>query len=182
MRELKFGVEIEFFGANYTTVIEQLRANGIQVAEFAGYTHAVIPKWKITTDCSVTSTGTGLTKGLELVSPILYGDEGLDELEKIKDTKVRLMRNQNYKECILEHLKFSGLDDKSFFNAWIDLYGYLEVCNMSWIMGLNTGPSDYAMHNENGINFLNPRVTQNSVSEPGEESPDLRLGKNTFIT
>ena len=46
MRELKFGVEIEFFGANYITVIEQLRANGIAVAEFAGYTHAVIPKWK----------------------------------------------------------------------------------------------------------------------------------------
>ena len=83
MRELKFGIEIEFFGANYITVIEQLRANGIQVAEFIGYTHAVIPKWKITTDCSVTSTGTGLNKGLELVSPILYGDEGLDELEKV---------------------------------------------------------------------------------------------------
>ena len=30
MRELKFGIEIEFFGANYITVIEQLRANGIQ--------------------------------------------------------------------------------------------------------------------------------------------------------
>ena len=83
MRELKFGVEIEFFGVNYREVIKQLRANGIQVAEFAGYTHAVIPQWKITTDCSVTSTGTGLGKGLELVSPILYGDEGLDELEKV---------------------------------------------------------------------------------------------------
>ena len=38
MRELKFGVEIEFFGANYTTVIEQLRANGIQAAEVDGAT------------------------------------------------------------------------------------------------------------------------------------------------
>ena len=116
----------------------------------------------------------------ELAKRAKLGYAVTDEVEKIKDTKVRLMRNQNYKECILEHLKFSGLDDKSFFNAWIDLYGYLEVCNMSWIMGLNTGPSDYAMHNENGINFLNPRVTHNNVSEPGEESPDLRLGKNTF--
>ena len=83
MRELKFGVEIEFFGANYITIIEQLRANGIQVADFSGYTHTVIPQWKITTDCSVNSRGTGLGKGLELVSPILYGDEGLDELEKV---------------------------------------------------------------------------------------------------
>ena len=118
----------------------------------------------------------------ELAKNSKLGYAVTDEVEKIKDTKVRLMRNQNYKECILEHLKFSGLDDKSFFNAWIDLYGYLEVCNMSWVMGLNTGASDYAMHNENGINFLNPRVTQNSTSVPGEPSADIELGNNTFRT
>ena len=83
MRELKFGVEIEFFGANYKTVIEQLRAEGIEVADFTGYTHKVMSQWKITTDSSVTHKGTGLNIGLELVSPVLYGDEGLDELEKV---------------------------------------------------------------------------------------------------
>ncbi len=83
MRELKFGVEIEFFGANYVTVIEKLRAAGIAVADFSGYTHKVIAQWKVTTDSSVTMDGTGLYRGLELVSPILYGDEGLDELAKV---------------------------------------------------------------------------------------------------
>lgn len=83
MRDLKFGVEIEFFGANYVTVIEKLRAAGISVADFSGYTHKVIPQWKLTTDASVTSQDTGLYRGLELVSPILYGDEGLDELQKV---------------------------------------------------------------------------------------------------
>ena len=83
MRDLKFGVEIEFFGANYVTVIEKLRAAGISVADFSGYTHKVIPQWKLTTDASVTSRDTGLYRGLELVSPILYGDEGLDELAKV---------------------------------------------------------------------------------------------------
>ena len=117
----------------------------------------------------------------ELAKRSKLGYAVTDEVETIKDTKVRLMRNQNYKECILEHLKFSGLDDKSFFNAWVDLYGYLEVCNMSWIMGLNTGPSDYAMHTENGINFLNPEVTHNEDT-PGEKSDDIELGKNTFRT
>ncbi len=116
----------------------------------------------------------------ELAKDSKLGYAVTDEVEKIKDTKVRLMRNQNYKETIIEHLKFSGLDNNSFFTAWIDLYGYLEVCNMSWIMSLNTGPEDYAMHVENGINFPNPRVTQNSESVPGEDSADLQLGKNTF--
>lgn len=82
--KLKFGVEIEFYGVHYQAVIDSLRQAGIAVADYEGYTHAVIPKWKITTDVSVTSIGTGLPgRGLELVSPILYGDEGLDELEKV---------------------------------------------------------------------------------------------------
>ncbi len=83
MRELKFGVEIEFFGANYVTVIQRLRAAGISVADYQGYTHKVMAQWKVTTDSSVTMDGTGLYRGLELVSPILYGDEGLDELQKV---------------------------------------------------------------------------------------------------
>lgn len=116
----------------------------------------------------------------ELAKDSKLGYAVTDEVEKIRDTKVRLMRNQNYKEMIIEHLKFSGLDNNSFFTAWVDLYGYLEVCNMSWIMGLNTGPEDYGMHIEKGINFQNPRVTQNSVSVPGEESADIQLAENTF--
>lgn len=83
MRELKFGVEIEFFGANYVTVIERLRAAGISVADYQGYTHEVMAQWKVTTDASVNGRDTGLYRGLELVSPILYGDEGLDELQKV---------------------------------------------------------------------------------------------------
>lgn len=85
MRELKIGVEIEFFGVHYETVIDELTRNGIQVV-YMGYTHQVISSWKLVTDVSVTSRGTGLNKGLELVSPILYGDEGLDELKVVLDT------------------------------------------------------------------------------------------------
>lgn len=78
-REAKrIGIEIEFFGVNYQTVINTLRARGLQVADYMGYTHAVIPQWKITTDGSVPSTGTGLSSGLELVSPPLT----LDEMER----------------------------------------------------------------------------------------------------
>jgi hypothetical protein len=67
----KIGIEIEFFGVNYRQVIAELRAAGLAVADWAGYTHAVVPQWKITSDVSVTGTNTGLGKGLELVSPPL---------------------------------------------------------------------------------------------------------------
>ena len=103
-----------------------------------------------------------------------------EEVEKIQDTKVRLLRNQNYIECIDEHLKFSGLDNQSFFKAWIDIYGYLVISNMSWVMGLNTGPSDYSIVNENGLNFINPSATNSDTI--GEETKELTNGENTFRT
>lgn len=82
MRQIKIGVEIEFFGVSYTNVITSLRQEGIQVS-YEGYTHQVMEGWKLVTDSSVTSRGTSLNRGLELVSPILYGDEGLDQLERV---------------------------------------------------------------------------------------------------
>lgn len=94
MRQLKFGIEIEFFGVNYKTVVTSLQEQGIDVA-FKGYTHEVTTGWKLVTDGSVTTVGTGLGKGLELVSPILYGDEGLDELQVVLNTLKRIGAKTN---------------------------------------------------------------------------------------
>lgn len=85
MRNIKIGVEIEFFGVSYNRVVNALTQKGIEVA-YMGYTHAVTNGWKLVTDISVTNRGTNVGKGLELVSPILYGDEGLDELEVVMST------------------------------------------------------------------------------------------------
>lgn len=85
MRQIKIGAEIEFFGVNYTEVVQALTAKGISVS-FEGYTHQVMSCWKLVTDVSVNSRGTGVGRGLELVSPILYGDEGLDELQIVMET------------------------------------------------------------------------------------------------
>lgn len=79
--ELQFGVEIEFYNVHYKLAIKELRAAGLDVADFAGYTHEDSEtSWKVTTDSSVTSYNTGTYAGLELVSPILKGDKGLDDL------------------------------------------------------------------------------------------------------
>ena len=85
MRNIKIGVEIEFFGVSKDRVVEELTKKGINVS-YMGYTHEVVRTWKLVTDVSVTAYGTGVGKGLELVSPILYGDEGLDELELVMNT------------------------------------------------------------------------------------------------
>jgi hypothetical protein len=69
----RFGVEIEFLSTiTPQHAMEHLRAAGIEV-EFMGYTHRTTPHWKIVTDGSC---------GYELVSPVLEGEAGLEEVRK----------------------------------------------------------------------------------------------------
>lgn len=86
---IKFGVEIEFFGVDRPTVLQKFLDNGID-AEIHKYEHCNYDNWKITWDGSVTPDGTEevidlhdqkVYKGVEVVSPILYGEAGLKELE-----------------------------------------------------------------------------------------------------
>lgn len=69
------GLEIEFFGVHYQTVVTELNNAGVAVS-YKGYTHVVTHgAWKLVTDVSVTGKDTGLGKGLELVSPPLTMDQ-----------------------------------------------------------------------------------------------------------
>lgn len=79
-----FGVEIEFFGATYNRVIAELEHRGVSVA-YEGYNHTTRNHWKLVTDVSVTGQGTGVGRGLELVSPVLKGKDGMAELKKVLD-------------------------------------------------------------------------------------------------
>jgi len=67
-----FGLEFEFKGVSGPNALAALTAAGINVHSTIGYTHAVMPTWKVVTDGSVGG-------GYELVSPILRGQAGLDE-------------------------------------------------------------------------------------------------------
>ena len=78
-----FGIEIEFSGVHLDKVVEVLRTNGINFRH-ESYNHEVRPHWKLIFDVSVNNRGTGLTRGgHELVSPILKGKEGLEEVRKV---------------------------------------------------------------------------------------------------
>jgi len=71
----KYGVEIEF-AESFTKANElvlSLNAVGINI-QYAGYTHSTSSNWKMVSDGSC---------GYELVSPILSGEAGLQEIEKI---------------------------------------------------------------------------------------------------
>lgn len=82
-----FGIEIEFNGTSRSSVVSEIRAlDPMFPVEVQGYNHEVQSCWKMITDSSVNATGTyddddDDGEGLELVSPILSGQPGLDQLE-----------------------------------------------------------------------------------------------------
>ena len=72
----KFGIEIEAYNCSRERLARALREAGIEVM-VESYTHTTRPHWKLVTDGSLHGNDT-----FELVSPILVGEAGLQELEK----------------------------------------------------------------------------------------------------
>lgn len=73
----KFGIEIEAYNCSREKLARELRDAGIRVA-VEGYNHTTTEYWKLVTDSSLQGSET-----FELVSPVLVGEAGLKELEKV---------------------------------------------------------------------------------------------------
>lgn len=77
IQQRTFGVEIEAAGVDRHIVAEALTAAGIRT-EVQHYNHETSHAWKIVSDASV-----GGEHGFELVSPVLKGDSGINELKTV---------------------------------------------------------------------------------------------------
>ena len=69
----KFGIEIEYVGVTRDQLAQALVNSGVD-ASVEHYNHNTRRHWKVITDASC---------GYEIVSPILQGEEGIAELEKV---------------------------------------------------------------------------------------------------
>lgn len=106
--ETKFGVEIEFVSRHSMDyVASTLTSYGVKT-EQRGYTHSVISNWKIVPDRSV--TGTNGRRGMELVSPILEGTDGLFQLYKACWVLTHVLKASVNKSCGLHvHHNCAGM-------------------------------------------------------------------------
>jgi hypothetical protein len=106
----RFGVEIEFCtNHDQETIARLLRASGLNV-HAEGYNHCARPHWKIVTDGSVSC-------GFELVSPILSGPQGLDEVRGAAKALVAAGCSTD-KSCGLHvHVDASNLSGASVVNV-----------------------------------------------------------------
>lgn len=69
-----FGIEIEAYNLTRTQVVAALRSAGLS-CEDAGYSHQTTSYWKVVSDGSIQGIN-----GFELVSPVLQGESGLEEV------------------------------------------------------------------------------------------------------
>lgn len=73
-----FGIEIEAYNCTREQLARELKAAGIRV-QVEGYNHTDhTDHWKLVTDSSLSGNNT-----FELVSPILHGEQGVEEVEKV---------------------------------------------------------------------------------------------------
>lgn len=113
----KFGIEIEGYGVEKNLLARKLREAGID-AQVEGYHHNTCRNWKIVTDGSLSGDNT-----FEIVSPILEGEAGLAELEKVSEVLVALRVKIN-KTCGL-HIHFDATNMN--IQGWKNLYkNYIE--------------------------------------------------------
>ena len=125
----KFGIEIEVVNLDRNTLTRKLREQNVE-CHFEGYTHRVTSHWKIVTDSSVSG-------GYELVSPVLFGEEGLATVKKVLNCLNESKRNTdmdliNYQCGLHVHIEAKDLsshdihqiatryrDNESIIDAWM---------------------------------------------------------------
>lgn len=115
----RFGVEFEACNVEKETLCNALRASGI-ACEIEGYNHTTARHWKIVNDGSLSGQNT-----FELVSPILTGEAGITELEKVC-TVLNACNAKVNKTCGTHvHMDATGMEMQTWKNIYKN-YARLE--------------------------------------------------------
>lgn len=107
-----FGVEIEIVHNSKAKVRDAIKNAGV-VCEIEGYNHSRRNHWKIVTDASVSG-------GFEVVSPVLKGQDGLDQLEKVCQALQSVNAKVNKSTGLHVHLGTNDFGND--INVWKNLY------------------------------------------------------------
>jgi len=101
-----FGIEIEAVGIESRRLADELTAQGIST-RVEGYNHELRTHWKIVPDASIRGR-----LPFELVSPKLYGEDGLDEVKRVMKTLRELGGRVNASCGMHVHHSAQGLSGK----------------------------------------------------------------------
>jgi hypothetical protein len=132
----RFGVEFEAYNVESRTLAEKLTLAGIN-CKVEAYGHSDRPHWKITYDSSISGTN-----AFELVSPILTGEQGIEELKTVCRVLKECGAKVN-KSCGTHvHFDAEGFKLKTWRNIFIN-YARLENTIDGFMPQSRKGDSNY---------------------------------------
>jgi len=121
LEDLTFGIELEFYSSLSRNVVARRLSNAGVKTSAQNYNHRTLPHWKLTTDGSL---GGG---GMELVSPILKGDDGFRDITLICQTLTSLGCTLDNRCGFHVHIGVNQIPNKiPFFKRLARLYATYE--------------------------------------------------------
>ena len=78
--------------------------------------------------------------------------------KEIEDRSLRNIPAERINEYINEQISYSGLDEDSIMDAWVDLYGYIVLVNLSYIFNENLEPDELTIVANRGFNTMTNKL------------------------
>ena len=121
-----FGIDLEMFVSGGQSVVARaLREEGLdaQVMGWGEHTNGPNTNWHVTTDGSLGSYSTGV----EVVSPILKGDEGMEQIRKVTIALEKVNARVNKETGFHVHVEARGmLNDVKWAKTLVQMYSKYE--------------------------------------------------------
>jgi len=123
-----FGIEIECIGVNKDQLASVIRSKGVD-ARVENYNHSNRSYWKLIYDASIRGRNRfENVRGCELVSPVLNGIDGLNQIEKVCEALSEVGARVNISCGLHVH------HDASSFNSYDNLKKVVKIYKRSEIL------------------------------------------------
>ncbi len=146
----RFGIEIEAYNVNAITLSNALNAAGISTI-VEGYNHTTRANWKIVRDSSIIGE-----QSLELVSPVLTGTGGMQQIE----TVCRVLKTLNAyvnKSCGLHvHFDAQNISLNQWKNVYLNYAGFEKQIDQVMPVSRRDSVNQYCQ----SLNSINNLVTK----------------------
>ena len=93
---------------------------------------------------------------LEIAKENKLGFAATKGCKDIKDERYRLIQTKTYVDYIKEIISYGGLDEESIFDTWIDIFGYIVMVNVHFVLNEDIEPQNLTIYTMvNGNNVMN---------------------------
>ncbi len=78
--------------------------------------------------------------------------------KEIEDRSLRNIPAERINEYVTNQISYSGLDEDSIMDAWVDLYGYIVLVNVSYVFNEELEPDDLTIVANYGLNGVSNKT------------------------